>query len=269
MTGFHEEDTTPRMGSELESRRGVIIDELEIDSLHRNMPYSDMALAAAAICGTPMGFVSLMEDEWQCVIGQNGLDDVLEGLEDDRIDRDLSICTYTISQGRVLVVEDLERDERFKDHPMVTGDLGLRFYAGVPLLVDDVPVGTLCVIDTEPHVLGPRERGELFGLVHQLELSLEVRGACGPDSNESEVIDRLASMMAASVYSRYSESSEDRYRALTDLETEIENVHRFLRKGTSGLAGLDQRPGDERAGEQSTLSGETTALGNADTATEE
>ena len=41
-------------------------------------------------------------------------------------------------------------DERFSSNPMVTGSPGVRFYAGVPLVVGGLRMGTLCVKDTRP-----------------------------------------------------------------------------------------------------------------------
>ena len=48
--------------------------------------------------------------------------------------RDVSFCAHAINQEDVMVVLDATTDERFHDNPLVTGEAGLRFYAGVPLL---------------------------------------------------------------------------------------------------------------------------------------
>ena len=47
---------------------------------------------------------------------------------------------------------DATVDDRFADNPFVVGDPHLRFYAGEPLHAPGgEAVGTLCVLDTEPH----------------------------------------------------------------------------------------------------------------------
>lgn len=52
----------------------------------------------------------------------------------------------------VFVIEDALRDYRFKDNPLVKGDPFIRFYAGAALIVDDIKVGSLCIIDRVPHI---------------------------------------------------------------------------------------------------------------------
>jgi GAF domain-containing protein len=53
-----------------------------------------------------------------------------------------------------MIVPDALLDPRFADHPAVTGDLRVRFYAGCPLILDDgACVGTLCLVDTRPREL--------------------------------------------------------------------------------------------------------------------
>jgi len=52
--------------------------------------------------------------------------------------REVSFCGHAIqnSPGEIFVIPNALKDDRFADNPLVTGDLGIRFYAGVPL---DVP----------------------------------------------------------------------------------------------------------------------------------
>jgi len=72
------------------------------------------------------------------------------GLDADGTEREGAFCDLTIQArpGRALVIRDLTRDERTAGSPLVLGELGARFYAGVPLALrsGDV-VGTLCIID--------------------------------------------------------------------------------------------------------------------------
>lgn len=51
--------------------------------------------------------------------------------------RDVSFCGHTIHNeaDELFIINNALEDDRFADNPLVTGDLGLRFYAGYPLTV--------------------------------------------------------------------------------------------------------------------------------------
>jgi sigma-B regulation protein RsbU (phosphoserine phosphatase) len=71
--------------------------------------------------------------------------------------REESICSHVIGNNEMLVVEDLQADERFRDNAHVV-DTGARFYAGTPLRADSGrAIGSLCIIDVRPRVMAERE----------------------------------------------------------------------------------------------------------------
>lgn len=75
-------------------------------------------------------------------------------------------------------IADTLRDERFRDNPMVTGPPYIRFYAGAPLLASpDRAIGTLCVMDTQPHELEPFQHEALAALARQTVALLDLRTA--------------------------------------------------------------------------------------------
>jgi len=71
--------------------------------------------------------------------------------------------------GEIFVVPDATRDKRFADNPLVTGHPDIRFYAGVPLISPQGGrLGTLCLIDREPHDLPAEQRDLLVVLGRQV-----------------------------------------------------------------------------------------------------
>ncbi|MDZ7704191.1 MAG: PAS domain S-box protein [Trueperaceae bacterium] len=92
--------------------------------------------------------------------------------------REASFCNTVVSCDDVFVVNDARQDERFADHPAVTGALNIRFYVGVPLRThDNQVIGALSVIDTEPRSdISDDKRATLEDLaaivVDELELRL-------------------------------------------------------------------------------------------------
>ena len=79
------------------------------------------------------------------------------GVHLTHIPREVSLCAWAILEPtRTFVVPDATADERFSDNELVTGPMGLRAYAGVPLLSrEQQPLGALCLIDTRPRVFSP------------------------------------------------------------------------------------------------------------------
>ncbi|WP_296949595.1 ATP-binding protein [uncultured Massilia sp.] len=81
------------------------------------------------------------------------------GIDLAQVERSVSFCDHTIRQDDVFVVEDTLDDARFADNPFVTGEPGVRFYAGYPLETPEgLRVGSLCVIDRVPRRFDEEQR---------------------------------------------------------------------------------------------------------------
>ncbi|WCE05023.1 GAF domain-containing sensor histidine kinase [Pseudoxanthomonas sp. JBR18] len=131
--------------------------------------FDDITRIAALICGTPMALVSLVDHDRQWFKSR-------VGLEAPQTPRTSSICAHAIAQDALFVVEDTLEDPRFVRNPLVTGDPHLRFYAGALLKTSDgLPLGTVCVLDTQPRRLSEAQREALTALARQAMAQLELR----------------------------------------------------------------------------------------------
>ena len=131
--------------------------------------YDGITRLAAAICGTPMASVTLVDDHRQWFKSRFGL-------KASETPRDISFCGHAISTRDVMIVADAAADPRFRNNPLVTGDPHIRFYAGVPLTDPDGHcLGTLCVIDRVPRELTASQREALTLLSGQVMVLLESR----------------------------------------------------------------------------------------------
>lgn len=84
------------------------------------------------------------------------------GIDVTEMPRDGAFCAYTILSDEVFVIRDMRADERFRHNPWVTGEPHARFYAGAPLIYqENVRLGSLCVLDTQPRSFSRGDRAEL------------------------------------------------------------------------------------------------------------
>jgi GAF domain-containing protein len=113
---------------------------------------------AASEFDVPIALISLIDRERQWFKANVGLPACETA-------RDISFCGHAILQPEVMVVPDALLDERFADNPLVTGETGIRFYAGAPLILPSgAALGTLCLIDRRPRTLDAMELGILATL---------------------------------------------------------------------------------------------------------
>jgi PAS domain S-box-containing protein len=131
--------------------------------------FDDLARLAALICGAPIALVSLVDDDRQWFKSKIGLDD-------EQTSRDVSFCAHAILQTDVMVVPDALNDKRFRNNALVTGDPGIRFYAGAPLITEQgFSLGTLCVMDRVPRDLTAAQIDALKSLGRLVVAQMELR----------------------------------------------------------------------------------------------
>jgi diguanylate cyclase (GGDEF)-like protein len=132
--------------------------------------FDDVVLLASQVCDTPTAIISLIDETRQWFKARIGF-------EPTETPREQSFCAHAILHpSSTLVVADATKDERFFDNPLVTGEPGIRFYAGTPLVThDNHALGTLCVIDQKPRTLNDQQKAALEALGRQLSLRLELR----------------------------------------------------------------------------------------------
>ncbi|HEU4327817.1 MAG TPA: PAS domain-containing protein [Roseiflexaceae bacterium] len=129
----------------------------------------DLARLAAAICGTPIGLVSLVDADRQRFVANIGM-------PMSETPREIAFCAHAITQTDLMVVSDTLADARFVHNPLVTGDVGARFYAGAPLTTPSGhALGTLCVIDRIPRGLSAEQQEALRMLGRQALGLMELR----------------------------------------------------------------------------------------------
>ncbi|NTU80584.1 MAG: PAS domain S-box protein [Chloroflexales bacterium] len=159
-------------------RRYQILDTLP------EQAFDDLAWLAAQICQTPIAAVSLVDAHRQWFKAR-------VGIAQQATSRRVSFCAHAILRpNALLVVPDTLADDRCRDHPLVTGDPRIRFYAGAPLVMrDGMVLGTLCVLDTVPRDLTEHQRTALEVLCRSVVNEIELRAVASDSDARFTIIE--------------------------------------------------------------------------------
>jgi len=151
-----------------EHSRQALLEALGILDTAPEEDYADIVRIASEICEVPTAMISLVDAQRQWFKAR-------VGMEAEETPRETSFCAHAILEPeRVLEVGDARQDARFADNPLVTQD-GICFYAGAPVLVEGLPIGTVCVIDQVPRELTAGQTEALAALARQAARLIELR----------------------------------------------------------------------------------------------
>lgn len=130
---------------------------------------------AARMFSVPVAIVSVVDHDRIWFKAHHGTDV-------GEIGRDPGLCASAILQDDAWVVPDARTDPRTLANPLVAGEFGLQFYAGVPLRTPDgYNLGTFCILDREPREFTAEDTRTLEDLaaivMNDLELRLQSRSA--------------------------------------------------------------------------------------------
>ncbi len=161
----------PVPGGDRELFRLAALDGLQILDTPPEAAFDALTRLAADRFDVPIALISLVDDHRQWFKSR-------VGLQATETPREHAFCAHAIAQpGEVMMVPDATQDARFAGNPLVTGDPGIRFYAGAPLVTSTGhALGTLCVIDSRPRTLTPAQVTQLQALADQVVGELEERG---------------------------------------------------------------------------------------------
>ncbi len=191
-----------------EEERLAILARYRILDTTGEAAYDDVVALAAAIVNVPVALVSLVDRDRQWFKARVGLDV-------EETPRAMSFCAWAVYEDANLVVADATEDERFADNPLVQGELGVRFYAGVPLRTPEKAVlGTLCVIDRERREITPEQLAHLERLASLIMHVIESRRAADELAEALERTRVLGEMIPVCAYCRRIRDDEQFWHTL-------------------------------------------------------
>lgn len=120
--------------------------------------FQRVANLARRVADTPVAIISMIEHDHVRFLAHPGTE--LSGL-----DRDDGLCSSVIAHDEPWVVENCLLDPRASEHELVTGEFGMRFYAGVPIRSPEgYNVGVISVVDFTSRTLTDEQLASLIDL---------------------------------------------------------------------------------------------------------
>ncbi|HHS9528842.1 TPA: sensor domain-containing phosphodiesterase [Raoultella ornithinolytica] len=138
-----------------ESKRLAAIDLLKNPDKGRDDALKKYTHLICQLLNMPMGFVSVIDEEKQYIKSA-------QNVAVTEISLSEAFCVQTQEQSKTFICHDTHQHPTFRDYHAVKEAPFIRFYAGCPLKTQDgVPIGTLCILDTQPRELSD-EQLDLF-----------------------------------------------------------------------------------------------------------
>jgi signal transduction histidine kinase len=143
---------TPVISRELERVKALALYNLDYATLQDK--FSDLTLLATQISGTSISLINLLDSDTLWSVAGQGM-----GL--GAVDKNESICKYTIETGTDFEITNLGEDLRFCERSYVkSGELS--YYYGISLnTLDGHAIGALCVLDDHNPELNLKQKGML------------------------------------------------------------------------------------------------------------
>lgn len=189
---------------------------------------------AARRFGVPISIISVVDEDRIWFKSHYGLD-VKE------IGRDPGLCASAILSNAPHLLPDATKDIRSLANPLVAGEFGLRFYAGVPLTTwDGFNLGTLCVIDKEPRTIDHAQIDDLKDLASVVMDQLELRISSIRAVNQAQMLAReidhrvmnslqfVSSLLAMQARVASATDSSSELRKAADRVLAVSRVHKHF-----------------------------------------
>jgi sigma-B regulation protein RsbU (phosphoserine phosphatase) len=153
--------------------------------------FDRVAALAARLFDVPVATVTIVDSDRIWFKAAHGLEGVKE------IGRDPGLCGSAILRDDALVIPDTLHDPVAADNPLVTGEMGVRFYAAAPIITPDGHrLGTVNVLDTKPRSITEDDTATLADLaaivLDEMELRLSALRALRNEQKRREAESRHA-----------------------------------------------------------------------------
>ena len=215
-----------------ENERIDALRELHILDTANEEEFDELVEVASKFCNAPISLITLVDADRQWFKAQKGLDLSQTSLQE-------SVCAHAILSDETLIINDTLLDARTVDNPLVHNEVNMRFYAGVPLkLCNELPIGTLCVLDTAPRQFSADQKRALEVLGRQVITSITLRTALQNERELKLQIEQQRNKLLCS-NNNLKKADENKNIFLAMLSHELRNPLSAINYGLAALEGID------------------------------
>lgn len=161
-----------RIGPDEEWARLGAVRRYEVLATPPDRAFDRVVALAARLLRVPIAAVTIVDEDRIWFKACHGLGDLRE------IPREPGLCSSAVLSDEVYVVTDARGDSRSLDNSLVRGELGLRFYAGAPIITPaGHRLGTVSVIDRRPRSISDDDAQTLRDLAALVADEFELRSS--------------------------------------------------------------------------------------------
>ncbi|QIO08087.1 AI-2E family transporter [Acinetobacter lanii] len=188
--------------AENESERLAALHELSLLNPETLPIYEQFIEEACQAFDVKYAQISLVDDTWVNTPA-SPLADAKQNPLDAGIAREDSICTHLVHQNESLIIEDIDRDPRFKKNVELSKNK-IKFYAGVPLRTKQgLVLGSLCILDKHTRKMTEDD------LILLNELAEELMRTLSHEKTKHQKLEEIAKLQNAEVVHSISEIQAD------------------------------------------------------------
>lgn len=150
--------------------RVAALQRYQILNTHRETAFDSICELACELFSCPISHISFLDADTEFIKAGIGVDGI------ERVSRGVGFCSVAILRPEIMLIEDTLEHSLFANHPYVTGELKIRFYAAAPVITPDgYVIGALCIIDTQPRSMTEKEQQLLLKLGKVVMEQIELR----------------------------------------------------------------------------------------------
>ena len=153
-----------------EEERLLKLKEYEILDTPQEGAFNHIAAMATHMFKVPIALISLVDADRVWFKANVGLEGV------NNVPRGESLCSLAVLSDEPTIFHDAVNEPCLLANPLVSGNFGLRFYAGAPLVTaDGMNIGTFCLVDKQPREFTESEQKVLVHLASMVMEEIEQR----------------------------------------------------------------------------------------------